>query len=634
MSGFNANATNENETVYTTEAGQAQPQAQTAKGLKSTSELFASASRATLTGNSASGSLKDLKENIEAALEELDDKAFELHIINDSSQLAAPAVLITSTRKGEMKYFSVVAEGLLHNGELSMIDEYINGAQVKVDMPASKVWDADYHATVQRALAAKTQKDIGSINPTYFVALNNDRDLTDVGIGRWVLDTAIPCIDDHFESAIPLQREFLAHPEVEIGLKSDFHGPGVQVLNSEGEVVAADVTLSVVARDKKADKYRQNGGGNAASLVSTNLRIDLIKDDRRAGGQFGYGAQQFGQVQEPNRCFHPVLIMGETEGLSQSGGRAIENVYSQALAVASTVLLATGKNFMNIFTRSPENKAMLSNLGYLASPLAQVHQPAPLVIEDTLQPTQEGNWVPEWVEQCYFHQTITLAQDIRLGGRSAWTQQLLLAVANGVEGANDALISVFNDLFPGFSDLWAQSGGGALISPNTVVIHNGNYSKKDGELRDVREIGQLWTAGVMKEQSADPVTGTDPFNATFLPGATNGTEGLIKLHKRREDIKAFAGKTVKFTGLSTRVFYDPRVLSVLGQAMIASGVRMNPEDMGETQSTQQLLAGFQAGTSVDFTQMSSVFQQQFQNPGHTGNFYQHNLYAAPGFYQR
>ncbi len=625
MSGLNSAA---QENIATQQQAQnTQPAYATRPTSNAASDVFSRASRSTLSGNAASGSLTELKENLTQALKDLDaGSTYELHVLNDSSLLALPAVLIASKRGGQVKYYSVVAESLLHFGKIDSVEEYVNNIQVKVDMPAAKVWDGDYRAIVGEWLAKRYNVDAAQVSATYFFSLDKSRDLTDASLSHAILDTAVACIDEFFEPSAPVQRDFLTHADIDVSLSTDWHG-GETIEFASGEAIAADATLSVVAKERRNEKYRLNGGGHSATLVKTAVRVDLIKQDLRAD-QFGHQfAGQFGQQNEPNRAYHPVIIMADSEGLNSDGGRSIENVHSFALSVASTALLATGQNFMNLFTRSPKKKAMLANLGYVHNPMGPL-TPAPLKIEDGFQPQTEGAWIPSWIHGAFFHtDSITLAADIRLGGRSAWTQQLPLAVANGDGNANGALIQVFEDLFPGFANAWTAAGGGPLVNQATVDIHNGTYQEKSGDVRDIREIDYLHMAGVLKEGAADPAAGVDNYAHSLLPGATSGSEGLLRLHRRRVDIATVTGNA-EFTGLSKRVFFHPQLMNVLVSVMAANNIRLNPEDLGADQSQQQLLAAFQHGTALSPQQASSVFQQQYGQTNNQ-NVYQHN---ATGFY--
>lgn len=293
----------------------------------SVNDILSEMSMSTSTGNSASKHMKTFIENIEETLKAI-DPTFKLVTITSNPVLAVPGIIVTKESKGKLFHFSVIVADLIYPGKLKDIEEYIDNQKVVIDMPASKVYDGDYVAIVNRELAAGTKKEMV---PTHYYTIPQGTDLEDERLARIICDTARLAISQRIEPRGAPAGKALASNQIEVNLINEINQGSRTHQLLDGEVVAADAVITVVAGDRKEVKGRPNQGGNSVQLSKATVKLDFYKIDPRQSVNRNFGMMQQG----PAPAYNPMLIMTAVEGMSDNSVRSIENESTTALALTS-----------------------------------------------------------------------------------------------------------------------------------------------------------------------------------------------------------------------------------------------------------------------------------------------------------
>lgn len=587
------------------------------------------------------GTIADFMENI-AEIEKSDTTTSSVKLaFFPDAELALPAIAFYKVVAGKVRFYSIIPEGLLYS-PMEMQEEYIqsafgNSAKVEIDFPVSKCWNEEYIIATTRALSEKLNVKVEDIKPTHYFSVSKEQDLTSKQFASTAYNTARIAINESFTPTPVIDHTVLNSSQAQMTVNTDIC-PGTNVTFGGGESVAADAVITTVISTKGDDRsQRGNPHSNRRSLqlAKIALKFGLLRTPV-ANQAISPQAIHAGT---PIPEYHKLMIITGSEGYDQTARNLAENPMSHILGAVSAGLLASGENWQSIFTApklASSVRKSLGLLGYEYEPFRNMQfDSKEKVVEHTLQPSKKGVYTFQSIADSYLvPDSMTLAIDIKKGGRESWAQQLLLAAARRLPGANQAIIAYLDKLTGGhFSDLWKQaSPDGEIFQAATTTIHMGHYHSRDveGGVRDIREIqDHLYMIDILKEQAANPEAGLTRFSETFFPGATDDADGLRALHTRREDIKQIEPSAV-VTDLADRLFFSPAFQSVATMALAKAGVKLNPQGLPDAQVTSRLAASFQHGQAVDYATSQSVFRADIGGHGGATNGYNHG--QGPVYY--
>lgn len=635
MSGFNRPDQNkQQETVATSAQPETVAAAAVAYNEADASSILAALSNQAVSAVGA-GTLADMLENFDDIIKS-DITAAKVDFAHfPEAELALPGLAFYKKKGNEVRFFAIIAESLLYS-KMAFQEEYIKTAggthKVEIDFPVSKCWNEDYIDIIKRALSSKLNVPTANIKPTHYYSVTKEQDIADKLFAQTAYNTARLAINESFSPSATVDYKLINNENVQVTVNTEIT-PGEVATFSDGVPLASDAIITTVlsAKDDKRNKANPHGTNRTLQLSKIAVKFDTVRVPvMQAALQ-----QNMNYAAAPTPEYHKLLVITGSEGFDGQSRELAENPMSHILGVVSSGLLASGENWQSIFTtpaKPGSRRKSLGLLGYEYEPFRSTQfVPAEKKVEHTLHASSQDTITFQSLVNAYFvPNSMTLAIDIAKGGRSSWAQQLFLACARRMPGANDAIIAYLDRLTNGtFSGMWnAIDGDKNIFQAQTTTIHMGDYTTESQGTRDLREIDRLYLLDVTKENAASPESGVLRYTETFFPGATDDSEGLIRLHTRREDIKTLE-PSARITGLADRLYLHPQFQSIVTAALATSGVKLNPQGMSDQGITNQLAAGFVPGQQVAYSAAQAVFRSAPSVNGQNTGF---NHTAGPVYY--
>lgn len=565
----------------------------------------------------ADGVLSEFLEKIkEISKTDVGPDAIKFHH-NSSVDLRLP-LLAFSRRSADMVYFYAILPEVLLRSPMEAHEEILRnnfgqaGKKIEIDFPVSKCWNQTYISTVQELLAAEYKVEPNKVRPVHFWAIGKNTSLVENGMPEKVYNTASLALKSKVNPGTQISAALFKENDLNIDVETDII-PGNNVIMSNGLATAADALVTVRATERNHDKSNPHSGGDSVLLSRTAVKFDTIRNPGQAP------AMQPGQMgmHGPQPQNHAILVATGIDAYDNTGRIVVENPMTPMLGVLSLGLLASGTNYESIFQPAAKKGPIprdLSVLGYEYEPFAAAGArfvPAKKDIEYGISASKEGAITFRSFMDSYFvRNSMTLAIDVGIGTRESWTMQLFVAAAKRIPGANEALYRMLDGLTENnFSKAMAElSQDKEIVQSAITIIHGGQYDLADGSPSDIRWIDTLAAIAAAKEEAAAPNSPVRGFSESFIPGATDGAQGLERLDARRKDIIALEPFTEgKFDTLYVRVFFNPDFARAAARAMAAAGINMNPRGLTDTTTNSQLAAGFRYGQSVDASNISAIF---------------------------
>ena len=598
------------------------------KKVSGVTTLLSKLARPVLSSGTLSGNLFEFREAIEKVLKEpsVEQAGFKFYMNTDETHLAAPAIAIYKQFGGKVFYFALLPQACVNKDRLQDFEEYVNNVKVTVDMPASKVVDDVYRQTMARHLSHACQVPVENVVFCHYYSISEDKQLKDEDVVVNAFNTAILAITERCQPSEIPSAELLKADDLSLSLKNDIL-PGSTYIMGDGERVAADAIVKLVAQSKQKTRGSVNNGEGILVLSKIAVQLQLLKFDQRRYNQAYSQMGAMGYMQ-PSPGYHRLLVITGSEAVQ--GG--IESPSTSALGILSLCQMATGENSMSLFNATPVGPKRLGVLGYDYEPFPVPLAPKEVQIESGYMASQQGNMTVNDMAKCYFYPGVRVAIDIKDGGRSSWTQQLWLAIAMGNTAANLAMIGIFDAITGNhFSALWNKGNYGLLADQATTTVHNGHFvDAQSGEKHDIREIETTYLYDTYKENCPAMEQQLLDYMYSFAPGATAGNEGMQRLHLRRQNIKSMEPSAV-INGLSTRVFLNKDLMAVAAQALVNAGVKFSPEGLFDQAANAALMQAYVGGTAIDFALGAQLMAPNAVN-SNGQQAYTHQMFAT-GFGQ-
>jgi len=160
---------------------------------------------------------------------------------------------------------------------------------------------------------------------------------------------------------------------------------------------------------------------------------------------------------------------------------------------------------------------------------------------------------------------MVMSLDIPECGPQYWYLSVFDRAANGSTAAYNAIYDSANELTNGLFANYFPYGTNIFIQ-DVDRIHNGYWTDKDGQHRDIRDIDHLAVCNLVGENTPQYIK---DWSNTFLD---KNTPLIERLDDRKKMISLLTYHTAVFTGFSTRVTFTGMFLSALSRSIKDTGV--------------------------------------------------------------
>lgn len=217
----------------------------------------------------------------------------------------------------------------------------------------------------------------------------------------------------------------------------------------------------------------------------------------------------------------------------------------------------------------------------------------------------------------YIRPGLAISLDVANSGPQSWYTSVFAAAANGSSAAYKLIYEAANELTNGRFTTHFPFGTPMFASANNIV-HLGNYTGRDGEKRDIRDVGYL--------QVANKFAATDPARIRAYSDTFTYTEEPLafRLRDRATIIDVATGETAEYTGTAERITFSSALLNALtiagseaGFALAEIRTPMQASDFNNRRHAATYLDGamLQGGTSF-------VTTSQFMGGNNNASYHQ------------
>ncbi len=185
------------------------------------------------------------------------------------------------------------------------------------------------------------------------------------------------------------------------------------------------------------------------------------------------------------------------------------------------------------------------------------------------------------------------------GNPETYYTRVFQEAASGNSSAMQFIYDCMDQLTSGyFSQEFSSSL--PIVGQNPIKVLTGYWTDSDGNVRDIRDIDTLTVCNMVGMKNEDPAFIVD-WMSLFIPEAYADED--LRLDKMRKMLNMFLQDTATYTGVATRVNFQPEALVAFMHSIEKCGITISnivtPINSSEMTSRRQM-----------FTYDSSVFNQQ------------------------
>ena len=521
-----------------------------------------------------------------AALPEI-ASMLKLEVVSVSSQqlyLPVLALCAVSASTKQVVVYDLLIEGMMSQKLEPLVEtirDYSGQKDIVTDRPTTRCFDEKLREVVTSFVCNQYKVDPTNVYHIGHCVVPRTADLSSPEVTRVYFDSAHLAIIDAAggQGVGRVTAKHLSNPQVAVRQRTTVT-PGECRLNRIGQPIASDFNTSIKltrVNQKQGDAYQVHTGTQEHNLAEVTGYIDfnIITQQQQS---------PYAQIQQPMQAkpgYMPVVVLTEVAGLANSG-RSIEDLRTQLMGLVATLAMTAQHGWVRVFETYPGTKSQKQSIGLLGleydpygrGPEALGKVPVESTSLNKLP--EEGKETPFTMALKWCTESVAVALDVEQGGRLEWVQSVFVAAAQNPRSNANADIIAECDALTGnvFSQVWAQANGGNASAPvmhhNTVTVHLGTYTDKDGHARDIRTIDYLTMLGASPKDLQFAAQAT----AAMTPGVANN----INLSDRRRSLMSIAGDC-NITGMATRVYFAPNFIPCLVQALINNDVRIISDDM-------------------------------------------------------
>lgn len=519
------------------------------------------------------------------------------------------AVEMTKAGKRGVGYQPIIIEGSIEKP--MPVDEFIQGVPGGKVQVMKFVSDAD-NMQVRNTIAQIVADRFGT-NEVYgalALVLPRDFNLDDQMMVKTFTSNVA------YAAALELQRHnglqplnlaAFANSKDTLAVKLSFDPR--QVTNLVGHPVISHIKLDLVAEPVNKQQNQVFGGLAPSTLLArSSAFIDVIYEPAQRPQAVVPGMAQF-SAPTPDmwQKYVPRCVLTNLEA------ERLRTLEGQLMALAGALGIRNNNAWMGTFLpdRTPGQEVDIRDVGALNIEANWLQDPnvtgAPLDIKADSFTT--GNLM-QYLSAIFRRSAdgttgLAFAIDILERGPDTWYNGVLAAADDGDPDAIRAIIvaadnltgGAFSQIFPAGADITRRMG---------ERVHMGYYKNRNGEVRDIRDIGYIAMMNIFGVSNLDLVRDySDTVVKTSFPEAQ-------RLAARATIIEKVTGNAV-FTGMARRVTLTKEFTDALVQAVEATRVRMPIQAPYLDTTTQERGVGNFAGSLVG-TGTSQLYNRTFNTP--------------------
>ena len=381
-------------------------------------------------------------------------------------------------------------------------------------------------------------------------------------------------------------------------------------LDIMGHPVRSDLMVTFASRrnqNSNTANVSLNNGDGESVFSQIGGYVDLIWNPPNAG-------QDFNQWANPNKPPQTQKYIAEFVITSVEPQIACTPA-AVLFAIGTALVVGDGNNWVQVFKPSTTNgkEIDLCDIGALDLEANLKNDPSGVgehintkVESFTLQ--QLGMLVSLLIQP-----DMVVSLDCPESGPQAWYLSVFADASRGSMDAQAIVLRAFDELTNGSFSRHFKQGDPLFINPGNMV-HNGYWTGRNGQIRDIREFDHLAVCNLVGEKRPKVL---EDFTDTYLQ-----TKYPIqqRLYARKNILTTLSNETCVITGLSTRVTFSSQVWSAYMAAVRESqiSVKINTPLTG-TDFNNQRATGAYAGAGI--IPAGHIFNNEGYGQNNTRNGY-------------
>lgn len=212
------------------------------------------------------------------------------------------------------------------------------------------------------------------------------------------------------------------------------------------------------------------------------------------------------------------------------------------------------------------------------------------------------------------HQQLIYSMDVEEAGTLSWINLAFIAAAEGKKQAIDMIVQAADELTLGnFTKLFPVGSPIAIDDQNR--IHQGYYTDKNGQRRDLRDVDYLAMLNVLgKTDMQKVIEWSDTFDRKDIPLP-------IRLERRLRLLQGVLGDSLRIKGFARRITFTPEFIGALQQAVSNAGLIIRPDNVANIFNGVGTRGGAEVGQYAVGGLQSNLFNYSTPGYGNAGRSY-------------
>ncbi len=394
-----------------------------------------------------------------------------------------------------------------------------------------------------------------------------------------------------------------------------------QIDDVVGNKMRSDVLINFESRKRQQNERVSslNSGDTEVKVSEVSGFIDLVVAEDTSANPYNQFMQQPGVPMNTQKFVPRLIITNLASNFSYTVGSMLMNIYTG-------LSLTYDNNWIQTFK---PNLALGKEIDLCD--IGALNIPGNIKNEQggwgTRIKTKTDNFKLEdlgYLVKALIKPGLIISLDCPEAGPQSWYTSVFAAASDGSEVAYNIIYNSMMELTNGNFGKYFQIGSPMFVDNNNR-IHNGHWTDKNGNVRDIRDVDYLAVCNLVGDKNPNYIrewAGTfvnEGFGANDIPAP-------VKLDARKKMISSLTNETAEFTGFSQRVTFSANFIDAMVAAIKETGtyIKINTPMAGNDFNMRQSSAAF----------INSALVQQgqpFMAPPVYGNQYG---YQQPGIYNK
>lgn len=584
---------------------------------------------ATATSSRSNKSVHELAALLEEVAGRVSGAGRPFHFIAiDNDELNSPAVVtLTTTDNGKVLYSTLIIEALSVPLDAELVQ--YGPHQIPRRRYCSHYHTVDMqnivHARVAEYCAVKGIQ--GELIRVTFSVLPKSVEITDADSiapffdqQRFAAHASLKLLNGNATSTLKVGMLKAENREV---VSNNQFRPNSTMQTVLGELIHYDAVSTMIVRTRAAQGEAQSLHNTRAPfhMASAHWFMDFYYQQPNINNPVNTAMGPIAFAHAPMAVLTHVTALGQ-------GRKTVDNLLTQLFAIAGTAGALSENRWFPIFTRGDDKngKTGLGNLGLEHEPrIAAINQFQPRRLNVSKAQTVPKNSIGAIdVLQTFIQpKSMVIAQDVLQGGALSWLQSGLAAATPGSDWER-IIVRELDSFFDGaFSELRNQAAAMGRQVPlhafPPIEVHVGKWTDDTNTVRSLSAIDYLTFLGLCEGDVAE----MKAFTTALTPGMCTP-----ETMKWREDAILKRVPNATFTGVATRVFYNPEFINMINKAFEISQLRILMEGVHDITGFSGRGSMFSGQYVGDISTSGAYGYSQHQTTtGQIGNYF---LNAANG----